>query len=53
MVTHEQWVRAGDKVTAATEWAVTAVFVLLAAVVGSVAGSFAFFYLLEMVGRLT
>ena len=53
MVTHEQWVHAGDKVTVAKDWAVTAVFVLAAAVVGSALGSFAFLYILETIGRLT
>ena len=53
MVTHEQWVRAGDTVTDVKDWAATAVFVLVAAVIGSVLGSATFLYILEAIGRLT
>jgi hypothetical protein len=51
MVTHEQWTHAGDVVTNLTEWAVTAAFILGAAVVGSVLGSAPFLFLLDLIGH--
>jgi hypothetical protein len=51
MVTHEQWTHAGDVVTNLTEWVITAVCVLIAAVVGSALGSAAFLFLLDLIGH--
>jgi hypothetical protein len=51
-ISHDQWVRWGDVAESVKDWAITTLFVIMAAVSVSVLGVVAFLFLLQLIGDM-
>jgi hypothetical protein len=52
-ISHRQWTEWGDAAESVKDWAITTLFVIMAAVSFSVLGVAAFLFLLQLIGDLT